>query len=99
MTFEEGLNAGRERNHPSFGQLAVRPAFAVDHQAVVLPVEIILGEVGEFRNSEACIQERPDNQFLFMGLTGIGQPIGFILGEGFPLVLVAHTPSIAKILF
>jgi hypothetical protein len=96
MAFEGRLDTRRQRNHPPFGQLPVGPALPVDHQAVVLPVEVISGEVGQFRHSEPSIQQCPYDQFFFMGLTGVGQPVGFVRGKGLSFVLVAHTPSIAK---
>ncbi len=61
MPFQEGLDARRERNHPALGQLPIRPTFAVDHQPVVLPVEVICGEVGQFRHSKAGIQKCLDD--------------------------------------
>jgi hypothetical protein len=51
MAFQEGLNPRGEWNHPAFRVLPVRSAFAVDHHSVVLPVEVISGEVRKFHLS------------------------------------------------
>jgi hypothetical protein len=87
MSLEDSLDTRGEWNDSSFGELAIRPTFAVDHQPVVLPVEVVFGEVGQFRHPQAGIQERPDDEFFCMGVAGVGQSVGFIRGERFPFVL------------
>jgi hypothetical protein len=59
MAFQQGLDAWGQRHHAAFGALPLRPAFAVDHEAVVLPVEVVSGEVGQFRHAEAGLQQGP----------------------------------------
>jgi hypothetical protein len=55
---------------------------------VALPVYVVFRERGQFRHAQAGIEERPDDELLDMGLTGIGQTVGFIPRERFPFVLV-----------
>src|SRR5574341_1606869 len=47
---------------------AIGPALAVDHEAMVLPVDVFSGESGELGNPQAGVEERPDNQALLVGL-------------------------------
>ena len=58
-----------ERNDAALGLCAVDTAFTVDHQAVVLPVDVFAGESGELGHSQASIKQRPDNQALRVRLT------------------------------
>ena len=66
------------------------PRLAVDHQAVSLPVEIGSFEVGKLGDAEARVQKGPDDEFLFVGVAGIGQAGCLVCRERFTFVLVAH---------
>jgi hypothetical protein len=48
---------------------------------------------------KASGDHKAEKSVFFVALAGIGQPVGFIRRQGFPLILVAHTPSISKIEF
>jgi hypothetical protein len=41
-------------------------AFAVDHNSVRLPVEVVLREVGEFGHAKSGVKKGPRNQLLFV---------------------------------
>jgi hypothetical protein len=58
-----------EGNDAALGLRAVDTAFAVDHQPVVLPVNVLSGESGQLGDSQAGIEQCPDNETLLVGLT------------------------------
>ena len=78
-------------NHPALGFAAEGSAFAVDHQAVSLLVEIRSFEVGKLGDPESGVKKGPDDEFLFVGVAGVGQAACFISGKRFAFILVAHT--------
>src|SRR5215217_1495295 len=51
-----------EGNDAALGLCAVDTAFAVDHQPVVLPVDILARESGQLGHSQASVQQCPDNE-------------------------------------
>src|SRR2546423_15374894 len=48
---------------------AIDTAVAVDHQPVVLPVNVFAGKSGKLGDSQAGIKQRPENETLLMCLT------------------------------
>ena len=66
VALDEGLDTGGQRNHPALGFGAEGTAFAVDHQAVGLPVEVGSFEVGKLGDPESRVEKDPDNEFLFV---------------------------------
>ena len=56
-------------NDATLGLGAIDATFAVDHQPVVLPVDVFAGESGKLGHSQAGIEQRPDNEALLMHLT------------------------------
>lgn len=90
VAFNERLDSGGQGKDPAFGFASIGPALAVDGQAVVLPVNLVLGDVRQFRNTQARIQERPHDQFFLVGGASIGQPVGLVLGQRFSFVLIGH---------
>ena len=59
-------------------------------RCVGLPVEIGSFEVGKLGDAESCVEKDPDNEFLFVGVAGVGQVGCFISGKRFAFVLIAH---------
>ena len=53
----------------------------LDHQAVGLPVEIDSFEVGKLGDAEAGVEKGTDDEFLFVGVAGVGQASRFISGK------------------
>ena len=51
---------------------------SVDHEAMRLPVEIVLREVCELGDAHAGIEKRPHNQFFFIGVTNGGQTVRLV---------------------
>jgi hypothetical protein len=90
MPLKEGLDASRQGNDAPLGLGAIRTALAIDHEAVALPINVVFGELRQLRDSEAGIQERPDDELLRMRLAGVGQPRGFVLRQGFAFELIRH---------
>ena len=68
-----------EREDATLGPHSVGAAFAVDHEAVSLPVNVLARESRELANAQSGIEKRPDNQALLVRLTGSGQAVGFVL--------------------
>jgi hypothetical protein len=58
-----------EGNDPALGLRAVDTAFAVDHQPMVLPVDVLTGESSQLGYSQAGIKQCLDNEALLVGLT------------------------------
>jgi hypothetical protein len=90
VSIEERLHAGRGRDQPTPGARAVRPILAVDHEPMVLPVEVIFPQACQLRDTQAGIEQGPDYERFPVGLSGIGQGRGFGLREGFAFILVRH---------
>ena len=55
-----------------------------------MPVEIGSFEVGKLGDAESRVEKDPDNEFLFVGVAGVGQAGCFISGKRFAFVLIAH---------
>ena len=47
------LVEGKDR---AFGLAAIRTAFAVDHEAIPLPVHLLLGEASQLRDAQASVE-------------------------------------------
>ena len=56
-----------------------------------MPVEIGSFEVGKLGDPLSGVEKDPDNEFLFVGVAGVGQAGCFICGQRFAFILVAHT--------
>ncbi len=61
MPFKKRLHPCRKRNYSVFGYFSIRPTFAVNHESVVLPINIVFGKLGKFHNPKAGIEKRPDH--------------------------------------
>lgn len=85
------MDAGRQRNDAALGFAAEGSAFSIDHQAVRLPVEVGSFEVGKLGDPESGVEKGPDDEFLLVGVAGIGQAGCLVRRERFTFVLVAHT--------
>jgi hypothetical protein len=46
--------------------------------------------VGEIGDTQPGIEQRPDHEFLFVHLAGVGQGVSLIRGQGFAFELVGH---------
>lgn len=80
VAFEQGLHPGGEGNYAAFGRAPIGAPFAIDHQAVGLPVNVIFREAGQLCDAQARNQERPDHELFHVCLARIGQAGGFVLG-------------------
>ena len=69
MVVDQGAYPVGEGNDAALGLCAVDTAFAIDHQPMVLPVDVFAGESGQLGDSQAGIEQCPDNEALLMGLT------------------------------
>ena len=90
MRFDKRLCPGGERHCSPPGRGAVGSTLAVDCQAMPLPVEVVLRELGEPAEPEAGIQQGPDDQPLPYTVAGMSKAVRLVLGKGFPFVLVGH---------
>nr|WP_238339741.1 hypothetical protein [Candidatus Manganitrophus noduliformans] len=66
------------------------PPFSVDHEIMILPIDIFFFEVGQFIDFQTRMKKCPDDELLFMGLARIGQTVCFVLCKRFAFVLVRH---------
>ena len=80
VPIEERLHTCRQRAQPALGARAIWSALTVDHEPVILPVEIVLPEIGQFGDPQAGIQQRPNDELFLMGPAGIRQASGLIRG-------------------
>ena len=53
-------------------------------------VEIRSFEVGKLGDPESGVKKGPDDEFLFVGVAGVGQAGCFISGKRFAFVLIVH---------
>src|SRR5919198_101250 len=53
-----------KRNDTALGLGAVDTAFAVDHEPVILPVDVFAGESSQLGDSQAGVKQCPDNEAL-----------------------------------
>jgi hypothetical protein len=60
------VGAGTEA---ALGLCPGEPALAVDHERVILPVDVFVGESGQLGHSPAGVEQCLDNEALLVGLT------------------------------
>ncbi len=61
-----------------------------------MPVDRLASEAGEFRNTHAGVEERPDDEAFFGGHAGVGEPSCFIGCEGLANELIlGHVAIVA----
>jgi hypothetical protein len=49
---------------------------------------------GQRTHPEVSIKEGPNGKLLLKNLTGIGEPVYFVVAQWFPLVLVGHKAAL-----
>ena len=57
---------------------------------MVLPVDVLARESGQLGDSQAGVEQCPNNDALLVGLTCCGQAVCFVWGQGFAFGLVGH---------
>lgn len=88
--FNDRLDPGGQGKNTSLRGVAIGATFAVDGQAMGLPVDVRRGERRELGNSEPSVQEDPNDETFLAGLAAISEAIGFVSGKRFALILVGH---------
>src|SRR5688572_29972022 len=58
-----------EGNDTALGLRAVDSTLAIDHQPMILPVDVFARKSSQLGHSQAGIKQRPDNEALLVGLT------------------------------
>ena len=69
VAVDQGAYPVGEGNDAALGLCAVNATLTVDHQPMVLPVNVLARESGKLRDSQAGIEQRPDNEALLVRLT------------------------------
>jgi len=54
----------------------------------------LLPDCGQRTHPEVSIKEGPNGKLLLKNLTGIGEPVYFVVAQWFPFVLVGHRLTI-----
>jgi hypothetical protein len=62
VVLDEGAHTRREGNDPAFRAQAVGAVFAVDGEAVGLPVDVVAAQASESRDAQAGVEERPHRE-------------------------------------
>ena len=88
--FDQRSNPRGEGNHAPLALVAIRPTFAVDGDAVRLPVDVVFAQPAELGDPEPGVEERPDNELFEVALTDVGEPVGVVSAEGLSFVLIRH---------
>lgn len=88
MRCDEWLDPRGKREHTAFGWDALQTAFAVDHETMALPVNMLLCEVS-LRDAQSSGKQGPAHQTLLMGRTGRHQAVSVVRSEVFAFVLGA----------
>lgn len=66
-----------------------RPALAADFQAALLPQDVVLLQGRQLRDAHTGVEQRQNDQLFQEGLTGIRQPVDFVVGQRLVFVLPA----------
>jgi len=82
VKLDEWLDPLGESYNPALGLATIWTAFAIDHEAMALPVNLLLGEYGELSDAQSSIKEEPDNQEFLTSLPGRCQSVSFITLRG-----------------
>ena len=64
---------------PALGLFAIRPAFTVNDKPALLPKDVVFFQIGQLAHPQARVQEGPDDELFIEGLTGIGEPVDFVV--------------------
>lgn len=92
VVLEEGTDAAGNRDDATLRRLPERAALSEDRHAerAGLPLDLLTRQRRELGDPEPCVDERPDNEFLFETLAGVHEAGRFLDGEWFAAVLVGH---------
>jgi len=71
VSLDERLDPWGQHQNAPLGLGAVRAAFTVDREPVALPIDVVLGELGQLGDAKAGVEECPDYKLLAVILVGV----------------------------
>ena len=90
MLLDQRSNARGEGNHAPLALVAIRSTFAVNGDAVRLPVDVVFAQPAELGDPESGVEERPHDELFEVALADVGEPVGVVSAERFSFVLICH---------
>ena len=89
VVLQQGSDAAQHRHDAELGILAVGAAVAANPKLAPVREHVLGGQGAQLSDAEAGVEQDPDDDLLGRRLTGVGEAVGLLGGEGLAEALLA----------
>jgi hypothetical protein len=87
---QQGAHAAGYGHDADLGLLAVAATLAPDPELALLRADVLGGQIAQFADAQARVEQSPDDELLSGRYAGVGDAFGLLGGDELADVLVRH---------